>query len=95
MNKPNQPLFIGQFEDGRGERRENFRYGYEPGGECDYPERCFWPRPCMALKRPMGWWLSNQTFVIRTAEVTYNGSLDIEAPDLTSYDLCNSLENSK
>ena len=24
--------------------------------------------------------------------VTYNGSLDIEAPDLTSYDLCNSLE---
>ena len=66
MNKPNQPLFI--LDGFRGERRENFRYGYEPGGECDYPERCFCQGLVWFQSSQWGGGYRDQTFVIRTAE---------------------------
>ena len=59
------PVYSGRI---RGERRENFRYGYEPGGECDYPERCFCQGLVWFQSSQWGGGYRDQTFVIRTAE---------------------------
>lgn len=90
MNKPNQPLFI----------LDGFEASVEKIFDMDMNRvESVTILKDASAKALYGSKAANGVVVIETKRllsdqlrVTYNGSLDIEAPDLTSYDLCNSLE---
>lgn len=90
MNKPNQPLFI----------LDGFEASVEKIFDMDMNRvESVTILKDASAKALYGSKAANGVVVIETKRllsnrlrVSYNGSLDIEAPDLTSYDLCNSLE---
>ena len=91
MNKPNQPLFI----------LDGFEASVEKIFDMDMNRvESVTILKDASAKALYGSKAANGVVVIETKRllsgqlrVTYNGSLDIEAHDLTSDDLCNSLEN--
>lgn len=90
MNKPNQPLFI----------LDGFEASVEKIYDLDMNRvASVTILKDASAKALYGSKAANGVIVIESKRltsdklrVTYNGSIDITAPDLTSYDLCNSLE---